>query len=68
MYAHFDPTTSPVPNTNITKIDATQVSENTPSIKKDDEQADDIVKGVHSIKVLRDSKMNTDMLEPEPNL
>jgi hypothetical protein len=62
MYANFDPTTAPVPTTNIKTIDAPQVSEQTPARQNEDEK----VKGVHSIKVLRDYKMIPNLLEPNP--
>jgi hypothetical protein len=63
MYAHFDPTTSPAPNTNITTIDTAHIPTNTETKQEGDEE----VTGVHSIKVLRESQMNEDMCESLPN-
>jgi hypothetical protein len=63
MYAHFDPTASPAPNTNITTIDTTHE----PTDPNPNQNVDDKVKGVHSIKVIRDSQISKEMLEPLPN-
>ena len=62
MYAHFDPTTSPFPNTTITTISSTNEPQETPEASKEDAE----VKGVHSIKVLRNSEINKDLWEPLP--
>jgi hypothetical protein len=63
MYAHFDPTTSPVPNTTITTISSRNDPQETPEASKEDDE----VKGVHSIKVLRNSQLNKDLSEPLPS-
>jgi hypothetical protein len=71
MYAHFDPTKTPVPKATIQALDTTremdklkQHFENitTPQQEVDERQ----VQGVHSVKVLRDSNLNQSLNEDLP--
>jgi hypothetical protein len=65
MYANFDPTKAQVPRALFTEIDPTQQIETTDDSERL-EADDDKLEGVHSIKVLRQSKMNQSMNEALP--
>jgi hypothetical protein len=56
VYANFDPTHTNIPQASILEIDP----------KPDDPEDASNIEGVHSIKVLRESKMNSSMNEPLP--
>jgi hypothetical protein len=65
MYANFDPTKAQVPRALFTEIDPTQPMETTDDSERL-EADDDKLEGVHSIKVLRQSKMSQSMNEALP--
>jgi hypothetical protein len=68
MYAMFDPAKSEVPKALFSEIDPTQPILTSEDPDENDQQ-DDEIEGVHSIKVLRESKVNESMnhtLPPPP--
>ena len=64
-YANFDPTRSETPNTTAREIDPENEVNNPNDIDAADKEENEI-KGVHSVKVLRDSQLNASMNEPLP--
>jgi len=71
MYAHFDPTKTPVPNATIHTLDTTREMEKLKQhfehIKTSHHEGYGTqVNGVHSIKVLRDSNLNQNLNEDLP--
>jgi hypothetical protein len=65
MYANFDPSKTNVPKALFTEIDPTQPIEMQES-PKEKELQDEAIKGVHSIKVLREAQMNKSMNQALP--
>ena len=73
MYANFDPTLAPLPRANIAELNPTQEMDKLQLQEKEEESnssTTDNIKGVHSIKVLRDYELNSDLNEalPQPPL
>jgi hypothetical protein len=72
MYAYFDPTKTHIPKATITKLDTTgEISKIQQASDKNETQEpqqdnENNLKGVHSIKVLRESIMNEDLNEALP--
>ncbi len=69
MYANFDPTKTKVPKTTIQTLDTTtETNKLKHSIEEMTQQADGEgdIRGVHSVKVLRDYKMNRNLNEALP--
>ncbi len=62
MYANFDPTLAPLPRANIAELDPAQERDKLQLQEKEDKSkasTTDNIKGVHSIKVLRDYELNS---------
>jgi hypothetical protein len=71
MYAHFDPTKTPVPTATIQTLDTTRelnkIQQNLEKKAIHQQEVDDReVQGVHSVKVLRDSSLNQSLNENLP--
>jgi hypothetical protein len=69
MYANFDPTSSTLPRANIAELDPTLEMNNLQQQDKEEtsmESMEDTVKGVHSIKILRDYALNSHFNEALP--
>jgi len=65
IYANFDPTKSETPNPTAKEIDPENEVSQLKELDAEDTE-DDKIKGVHSVKVLRKSRMNASMNEPLP--
>jgi hypothetical protein len=65
MYANFDPSKAEVPRALFTEIDPTQTIEKD-EYPEEDEKQDEAIEGVHSIKVIREAKMNQSMNQALP--
>jgi hypothetical protein len=73
MYANFDPTSATLPRANIAELDPAIEMNRLQQEEKDETSnapMNDTVKGVHSIKVLRDCELNSNFNEalPQPPL
>ena len=68
VYANFDPTSANLPRANIAELDPTLEMNRLQEDEKQDmsNSHNDTVKGVHSIKVLRDFELNSNFNEPLP--
>jgi hypothetical protein len=66
IYANFDPTTRDYPHPTIIEIDPANEGEQIQDQQVQDVAYEEGIQGVHSVKVLRESRMNEDMNEPLP--
>ncbi len=72
MYAYFDPTKNDIPKATITELDTAReiINIKQASDKNENQKQgpnnENILKGVHSIKVLRESTINEDLNEALP--